>query len=164
MTNSSVCIAGASLSDCLESYPEHSVGDLTPLQGCSQCILHPKLTGLFTPVLTDGLSVKLEWQQVNSRLQDCSQYSGRPQQCCSLNLLCSSSGLPLFQFPSQAFGDRSKHTNYDCYQCHPNFPQFLLVLWQGLSTYFSFCFLLFSLSVPPRRQNLLLVVCICFIS
>ena len=33
-------------SDCLVSYPGHSLGGgLTPLQRCSQCILQPQLTG-----------------------------------------------------------------------------------------------------------------------
>ena len=31
----------------------------------------------FTPVLCDGLSLEFEWQQVNSSLQDSSQYYGR---------------------------------------------------------------------------------------
>ena len=39
-------ITGASLSDCLVSYPGHSLGEwrLTPLQRCSQYILQPQLT------------------------------------------------------------------------------------------------------------------------
>ena len=39
-------ITGTSPSDCLVSYPGHTlvvvVGGLTPLQRCSRCILHPK--------------------------------------------------------------------------------------------------------------------------
>ena len=38
-------ISGTSPSDCLVSYPGHSlVEEGTPLQRCSQCILHPHLT------------------------------------------------------------------------------------------------------------------------
>ena len=52
---------------------------------------------LFTPwafltsVLADGLSLGFEWQQVSSSLQNSSQYSGRSQQCCSLDGIHSSS-------------------------------------------------------------------------
>ena len=40
-------IAGTSPSDCLVSYPGHSLGGggLTPLQRSSQCILQPQPTG-----------------------------------------------------------------------------------------------------------------------
>ena len=39
-------ITGTSPSDCLVSYPEHSLGGgLTPLQRSIQCILQPQLTG-----------------------------------------------------------------------------------------------------------------------
>ena len=39
-------ITGFSLSDCLVSYPGHSLGrGLTPLQRCSRCILQPQPTG-----------------------------------------------------------------------------------------------------------------------
>ena len=41
----------------------------------------------FTSVLADGFSLEIEWQQVSSSLQDSSQYSGRPQQCCRLDSL-----------------------------------------------------------------------------
>ena len=33
----------------------------------------------FTSALADGLSLEFEWQQVSSKLQDSSQYSGRSQ-------------------------------------------------------------------------------------
>ena len=45
----------------------------------------------FTPALADGLSMEFEWQQISSSLQDSSQYFGRPQQCCGLDGLGSSS-------------------------------------------------------------------------
>ena len=38
-------ITGASPSDCLVSYPGHSLGSLTPMQRCSWCILQPHPTG-----------------------------------------------------------------------------------------------------------------------
>ena len=44
-----------------------------------------------------------ELLQVSSGLQDSSQYSGRPQQCCSLDGLDSPSDFQLFQSPFQAF-------------------------------------------------------------
>ena len=45
-------IAGASPSDCLESFPGYSsvVGHLTPLQRCSRCILQSQPTGLFNVI------------------------------------------------------------------------------------------------------------------
>ena len=50
----------------------------------------------FTPALADGFPLECEWQQVFSSLQDSPQYSGRSQQCCSLEGLHSSS---YFQLP-----------------------------------------------------------------
>ena len=38
--------AGISPSDCLVSYPEHTLGSFTPLQRCSRYILQPQPTGL----------------------------------------------------------------------------------------------------------------------
>ena len=38
-------ITAASPSDCLMSYPGHSLEGGTPLQGCNLCILQPSLTG-----------------------------------------------------------------------------------------------------------------------
>ena len=45
----------------------------------------------FTSTLDGGLS--FEWQQVSSSLQDTPRYSGRSQQCCSLDGLHSSSNF-----------------------------------------------------------------------
>ena len=47
----------------------------------------------FTSVLADGFSLEFEWQQVFSSLQDSSQYSGHPQQCCRLDSLYPSAKL-----------------------------------------------------------------------
>ena len=58
---------------------------------------------LFTPleffksVLADGFSLEFEWQQVSSSLQDSSQYSGRPQQCCRLDSLYPSAKFQVLQ-------------------------------------------------------------------
>ena len=65
----------------------------------------------FTPALADGLPVEFEWWQVSSGLQDSSQYSSRPHQCCSLDGIDSSSDFQLFELPYQALGYRSKCTN-----------------------------------------------------
>ena len=49
------------------------------------------LSEFFTPVLTDSFSLKSEWQQITSGLQDPSQYSSRCQQYSGLSGLNSSS-------------------------------------------------------------------------
>ena len=56
-------ITGTSPSDCLLSYPGHSLrgGDLTQLQRCSQCILQPQLTEQYTE-----LNVKTVFTSDNS--------------------------------------------------------------------------------------------------
>ena len=51
----------------------------------------------FTSVLADGFSLEFEWQQVSSSLQDSSQYSGRPQQCCRLDSLHPSANFQVLQ-------------------------------------------------------------------
>ena len=48
---------------------------------------------LFTSAIADGFSLKSEWQQVSSSLQDSSSYSGSSQQCCRLDGLHSSANL-----------------------------------------------------------------------
>ena len=52
-------------------------------------LLAGTLLEFFTSALAGGLSLEFEWQQVTSSLQDSSQYSGRCQQCCSLDCLHS---------------------------------------------------------------------------
>ena len=47
----------------------------------------------FTSALADGLSLKSEWYQVSSSLQDSSQYSGNLQQCCRLDSLYSAANF-----------------------------------------------------------------------
>ena len=51
----------------------------------------------FTSATSDGFSVEFEWQQVSSSLQDSSQDSGRPQQCCHLDSLYPSANFQVFQ-------------------------------------------------------------------
>ena len=51
----------------------------------------------FTSTLTDGFSLEFEWQQISSSVQDTSQYSGRPQQCCRLDSLHPSANFPVLQ-------------------------------------------------------------------
>ena len=52
-------ITGTSPSDCLVSYPGHSLGGLTPLQRCSRYILQPQPTGPRVSVLS--LFLLLSW-------------------------------------------------------------------------------------------------------
>ena len=54
-TPQSSSITGALPLDCLVSYPGHSLGGLTPLHRCSQCILSPNE---FDPHLVVYTSVK----------------------------------------------------------------------------------------------------------
>ena len=54
------------------------------------------LLEFFTSALAD-LSMEFELLQVSSSLQDSSQYSGRSQQCCSLDGLHSSSNFQVLQ-------------------------------------------------------------------
>ena len=51
----------------------------------------------FTSANVDGLSPEFEWQQVNSSLQDSSQYSSYSQKCCNLDGLHSSSNFQVLQ-------------------------------------------------------------------
>ena len=51
----------------------------------------------FTLVFADGFSLEFELQQISSSLQDSSQYSGRPQQCCRLDSLHPSANFQVLQ-------------------------------------------------------------------
>ena len=66
---------------------------------------------LLTSVLADGLSLEFEWQEISSSLQDSSKYSGRSQQCCSLDCLNSSSYFQVLKSFYQTFGDCNVSTN-----------------------------------------------------
>ena len=48
-------------------------------------------------LVADGLSLKFEWQQVSSSLEDSSQYSGWYQKCCGLDDLHSPSYFQVLQ-------------------------------------------------------------------
>ena len=65
------------------------------------------------------------WQQVFSSLQG-SQYSGRSQQCCSLDGLHPSTYFQIFLSFYHSFGDCTKSTNYNCYKHHFHVTQFFL--------------------------------------
>ena len=52
---------------------------------------------VFTPTLAYDLSMELDWHEILSNLQHFSLYSSRPQRCCSLYGLGSSSDFQLFQ-------------------------------------------------------------------
>ena len=71
--------------------PPYSIVFSIPEQG-------PTLWEFFTSVLADGLSLKFEWQQVSTSLQDYSQYSGRSQKCNSLDGLHSFCYFQVLQF------------------------------------------------------------------
>ena len=60
---------------------------------------------------------------VSSGHRDSFDYSCRSQQFCSLNGL-NSSDFHFFQSFFQAFGDRSKYTNYNWYHRHTHVPDF----------------------------------------
>ena len=114
----------------------------------------------FMPGLPSGLSLEFEWQQVFSGFQNSSQYSGKPQQCCCLDSLDSSSNFDFLLSFFQAFCNSSKCTNYNRYHHHPHAPQLFLVLRQGPSICLSFCFHLFTLCgllgmAKSKRWNIL---------
>ena len=74
----------------------------------------------FTSALVDGLSLEFEWQQVSSSLPESSQYSGRYQQCYSLDSLHSSSYFQVLKSSS----DCTKSTNYNWYNRRFHVPLF----------------------------------------
>ena len=51
----------------------------------------------FTSVIADGFSLEFGWQQLYSSLQDSSQYSGSPQQCCRFDSLHPSANFQVLQ-------------------------------------------------------------------
>ena len=55
------------------------------------------LERFYTSVLADGLSLRVEWKQASSSLQDSSQYSGWSQYYCILDGLHSSSYFQVLQ-------------------------------------------------------------------
>ena len=81
---------------------------------------------VFTSALVDGLSLKFEWQQVSSSLQDSSQYSGWSQYCSNLDGLYLSSYFQVLQSLYQSFGDCTEWTNYNWYHRHCHILSFFL--------------------------------------
>ena len=69
----------------------------------------------FPPAIAGGLSLEFVWQQVSSSHRDSSQYSGRYQQCCSLDGFHASSYFQVVQFLRPSFGDCTKSTNQNWY-------------------------------------------------
>ena len=59
----------------------------------------------FIPPLVDGLALDFVSQQISLGLQDSSEYSGRSQHCCSLDVFDSSFAFQPFQFSFQGFGE-----------------------------------------------------------
>ena len=101
------------------------------------------LLEFFAPTLADGLSQEFEWQLVSSCLQDSSQYSGRSQQCSSLDWLLSSSYFQVLQFLYQSFSDCANSNNYNWYHRQFHVPQFFFfnsLARSGYSSFFSFSF------------------------
>ena len=78
----------------------------------------------FSSANANGLSLKFEWKQVSSNLQDPSQYSGWSQQCCCLDGLLTSSYFQVFQSMNQFFGDYTKNITYNRYNRHFHVPHF----------------------------------------
>ena len=105
----------------------------------------------FTSAFADGLSLESEWQ-VSSSIQDSSQYSGRSQQCCSLDGLHSSSYLQVFQFLYQSFGDCNKSTNYNWHNRHFLVSQFFSIPKQS-SRYLSFFLLSFNFTLKSAGTS-----------
>ena len=77
--------------------------------------------GVFTLPWAGELSLESERQQVSLSLQESSQYSGRSQQCCSLDGLDFSTNFH-FLCPFQTFGDCSKCINYNWYNSPRHVP------------------------------------------
>ena len=95
-------------------------------------------------------------QQVSSGLQNSSQYFGRSQSFCSQYGLGSYSDFQLFEYPSQASGNRSKLTNYNYCHDHSYTPQlFSFFLFFGEISGFVYpaIFLLFSNICLPDKKN-----------
>ena len=77
----------------------------------------------FESTFPDDISLESEWQQIFPSLQDSSRYSGRSQQCCSLDCLHLSSCFSVLLSLYQSFSDCTKSTNYHWYYRHFHIPQ-----------------------------------------
>ena len=99
-----------------ECYGSHSLGSILV---CASYYFTP--WEFFTSALDNRLLLESEWQ-VSSILRDSFKYSGRSQQCCSLDCLLSSSYFQVLQSLYQSFGDCTKSTNYNWYNCQFHVP------------------------------------------
>ena len=107
----------------------------------------------FTPVLADSFSLEFKWQQIFSCLQDNSQYSGRSQQCCSLNGFHSFSYFQVLQSLYQSLVDCSKSTNYNWSHRHIPVSRFSFNSL-ARSSYLSFFSLSFNFTLCyPGQQS-----------
>ena len=104
----------------------------------------------FSQALADGLSVESEWQQLSSSLQDSSKYSGRFQQCCSLDGLHSLSYF--LQYLYHSFGDSTKSTNYKWYKRRFYIPPNFQLLIKVLVLIFLFIFFQFYSVVSKENK------------
>ena len=66
--------------------------------GSYMYLYHSLFWQFFKPALADGFSQEFEYPQLSSSLQDTSQYSGRYQQCSSLDGLHPSSSFQVLHF------------------------------------------------------------------
>ena len=104
---------------------------------------------IFTRDLTDRFSLIPEWQQVFSGFQDSTKYS-----CWSCCVVDSHDSLFNLQFRSylfQAFGDRSKCTNYNWYH---RSTAFFSSLTRSKYLSYPLAFFLFSVNGFLEQQNL----------
>ena len=99
---------------------------VSPSTSCSIVYYYWLFFEFFIPALTDGYLLKFKWERVSSSLQDSSKYSGRSQQCSTLDWLHSFSYFPVLQTFYQSFGDCTECTNYNWYHRHCHIPHFLL--------------------------------------
>ena len=82
----------------------------------------------FTSTLTDGFLLEFEWEKVSSNLLDSSQYSGRSQQCGSLDSLRLARYFQVLQSLYQPFSDCTQSTNYNWYSRHFRVPQIIIII------------------------------------
>ena len=98
-------------------------------------------------MLAGGFLLEFEWQQVSSSLQDSSQYSGRPQQCCRLDSLHPSANFQVLQAVQQFFSYCAQRTDHDWHNLYFMFHSFFNSLARSRYLFFfslSFRFILWS--------------------
>ena len=70
----------------------------------------------------DGFPLESEWQQVSSSLQNSFQYSGRSQQCFSLDGLHLSFHFQILKSLYQLFRVCTEYANYNRYHRYLHIP------------------------------------------